>query len=96
MIIHLLRLNSGEQVISEVVSSDSDYTDLKNPIGLVPTPDGNLNFVPWCPLSSKDAVLRVREASIVYTTTPNEELIRNYKEIFSSIITPQNAGKIIT
>ena len=92
MEIQLIRLQSGEQVISEV----SDSLELINPVALVPTQDGNINFVPWCPLAEKDTPVRVREANVVYYATPNEELVKNYKEIFSPIITPQNAGKIIT
>ena len=90
--IQLIRLQSGEQVISEV----SDSLELINPVALVPTQDGNINFVPWCPLAEKDTPVTVKEANVVYYATPNEELVKNYKEIFSPIITPQNAGKIIT
>ena len=92
MHIQLIRLQSGEQVISEV----SDSLELINPVALVPTQDGNINFVPWCPLAEKDTPVTVKEANVVYYATPNEELVKNYKEIFSPIITPQNAGKIIT
>ena len=92
MEIQLIRLQSGEQVISEV----SDSLELINPVALVPTQDGNINFVPWCPLAEKDTPVTVKEANVVYYATPNEELVKNYKEIFSPIITPQNAGKIIT
>ncbi len=97
MEIQLLRLQSGEQVISEVFSRvRDDSVELKNPVALMPTQDGNINFVPWCPLAEKDTLVCVREANVVYYATPNEELVKNYKEIFSPIITPQNAGKIIT
>ena len=94
MEIQLIRLQSGEQVISEV--SDTVGIYLINPVALVPTQDGNINFVPWCPLAEKDTPVTVKESNVVYYATPNEELVKNYKEIFSPIITPQNAGKIIT
>ena len=99
MEIQLIRLQSGEQVISEAAlprTRSDDMVELMNPVALVPTQDGNINFVPWCPLAEKDTPVSVREANVVYYATPNEELVKNYKEIFSPIITPQNAGKIIT
>jgi len=96
MEIRLLRLQSGEQVISEVSIYRDDSVELLNPVALVPNNEGSINFVPWSPLSAKDTPVCVKEANLVYYATPNEELVRNYKEIFSTIITPQNAGKIIT
>ena len=96
MEIRLLRLQSGEQIISEVSIYRDACVELKNPVALMPTQDGNINFVPWSPLAEKDSPVCVREANVVYYATPNEELVKNYKEIFSPIITPQNAGKIIT
>ena len=62
----------------------------------MPTQDGNINFVPWCPLAEKDSVVSVYISCVVYMAIPSEELVKNYKDIFSPIITPQNAGKLIT
>ena len=92
----LMRLQSGEQVISELSIARSDSLEIVNPVALVPTQDGNINFVPWSPLAERDSTVFVLKVNVVYWTTPNKELIQNYKEIFSAIITPQNAGKIIT
>ena len=89
---------SGEQILSQVDiwgGNGGADMELLNPFILVPTEDGNINFVPWCPLSDKKSTVHVKHRNIVYITTPNEELVNNYKEIFSPIITPHNAGKII-
>ena len=51
MNIQLIRLQSGEQVLGEydtITGIDGTFT-LKNPVALVPTQDGNINFVPWPP-----------------------------------------------
>ena len=98
MNIQLIRLQSGEQVLGEYDTSteiDGTFT-LKNPVALVPTQDGNINFVPWSPLAEEGSLINVRIDNVVYYATPNEELIKNYKDIFSPIITPKSAGKIIT
>ena len=95
MNIQLIRLQSGEQVIAETVDSSEDLYSLKNPVALVPTQDGNINFVPWSPLSEKDSIVALRVAHVVYSAVPNEELVKNYEEIFSPIITPTNKGLIL-
>ena len=94
--IELIRLQSNEMVVSEVVSESGGYLILKDPVALVPTKDGVVSFVPWSPLSEPGSEVRVYTSSVVYYSVPNDELIKNYKEIFSPIITPPSSGKIIT
>jgi len=94
MEIRLLRLQSGEQVIAECADFTQEVFSVRNPVALVPTQDGNINFVPWCPLAEKDTDVEVRSATVVYSAVPNEELVKNYEEIFSPIITP-NKGLIL-
>lgn len=96
MSIQLIRMLSNEMVVLDVVEENEDYLTVKDPVGLVPTKEGSLSFVPWSPLSEQDTTVKVYTRNIVYSTTPNEEVVKNYKEIFSTIITPQNSGKIIT
>ena len=96
MNIQLIRMMSNEMVVLEVVEENDDYLIVKDPVGLVPTKEGSLSFIPWSPLTEPDTYVKVYKRNIVYSTTPNEEVIKNYKEIFSTIITPQNSGKIIT
>ena len=94
--IELIRLQSNEMVVAEVVGESEGYLTLKDPVALVPTKEGEINFVPWSPLSERGTDIRMCTSKVVYYATPNEELVKNYKEIFSTIITPQNSGKIIT
>ncbi len=87
MKIRLIGLMSGEQILSEVYlwgRDGSSDMELLNPIILVPTleqlcgEDGNINYVPWCPLADKKSTVHVKHRNILYITTPNEKLIRNY------------------
>ena len=94
--IELIRLQSNEMIVAEVVKESDNYLTLKDPVALVPTKEGDINFVPWSPLGERGAEVRMYTSNVVYYTKPNEELIKNYKEIFSPIITPQNSSKIIT
>ena len=96
MSIQLIRLMSNEMVVLDVVEENEDHLTVKDPVALVPTKEGSLSFVPWSPLSEENTTVKIYTRNVVYYATPNEEVIKNYKEIFSTIITPQNSGKIIT
>ena len=93
--IKLFRLQSGEQVVAEILSETELKTTVKNPIILVPDQEGNVSFMPWCPMAEKDVEVEVYSRSIVYVTTPAAELQKNYEEIFSPIITPGKKGLIL-
>ena len=92
----LIRLNTNEMIIAEVVEQDDEFITLKEPFALIPTNDGKLNFLPWSPLSDADTTVKMYTRSVLYYATPNEDVLNNYKDIFSNIITPQSAGRIIT
>ena len=103
MNVKLIRMHSGEDVIADLIKEQADELIISNPIVLVPGRnrknelDGTVGFAPWSPVISPDVKqLRIRANYVVYVTDPNEDVVRNYNEIFSTIITPQNAGKIIT
>ena len=96
MEVKLLRMQSGEEVVAEMVR-EGEYTyELSNPIVMVPGRDGNIGFAPWCPLVSKEVkTITVRASHVTYVTLPTEQVVENYLEIFSPIITPNNKGLII-
>ena len=97
MDIKLIRMQSGEEIVAELVEDKGKTLVLGNPIVMVPGRDGQIGFAPWCPLASEEVKqLEVRTSYTVYVTIPNEQVADNYKQIFSPIITPQGAGKIIT
>jgi len=93
--IKLFRLQSGEQVIAEILSETELKTIVKNPVALVPTQGGDINFVPWAPLAEKDVEVEVYTRTMVYMTTADADLVKNYEEIFSPIITPGKKGLIL-
>ena len=95
MNIKLFRLQTGETVVADVTIYGEQVVALVNPILLVPDQEGNVSFVPWAPMAEKDKDVEVYIQNIVYTATPAEELVQNYKEIFSPIITPEKKGLIL-
>ena len=98
MNVALIKMGSGEDVIAELVNNDErDVVVIRNPIIMVPQGQGQVGFAPWSPFLSEDVKeLSVRRSYTVYISEPKAEVIKNYQEIFSPIITPGNAGKIIT
>ena len=103
MNVKLIKMQSGEDVVAELIRyEEGRYTEarliISNPIVMVPQSGGQVGFAPWSPFLDEDAAkeLSIRESYTVYVSDPKEAVIENYKEIFSPIITPQGAGKIIT
>lgn len=96
MDIKLLRLTTGEEVIADLVR-EGEYTyEVANPIVMVPGHDGKVGFAPWCPLVAEEVkTITIRAAVVVYVTLPNTQVVENYEQIFSPIITPANKGLIL-
>jgi len=90
-------MQSGEEVVADLLEEKAETLVLSNPIVMVPGRDGTVGFAPWSPLLAEDVKeLEVRASFTVYISKPNSDIVDNYKQIFSPIITPQNSGKIIT
>ena len=97
MQIKLFRMQNGEEVVAELVGGTGDAYDISNPIVMVPGRDGTIGFAPWAPLLAEDVkVLSIRASYVVYVSVPNDQVVENYEQIFSPIIKPTSAGKIIT
>lgn len=89
MNVKLIRLNTGEDVIADIIKeSDSDLV-ISNPIVAVPSGRGELGFAPWSPLLSKDVKeIVVNRHYIVYISETQDQIVEQYNQIFSPIITP--------
>jgi len=97
-----LKLVTGEDVLGEIESQDETMLVLTNPVGIavVRGKDGqpNIGFSPF-PIHSeqkKDSIILFAHKHIVYTYTPAEDFITNYKQIFGSGIIVPGKQQIIT
>ena len=89
MTVKLIRMWSGEDVITDVVEKTTDYYIIENPIVAVPTQqEGRIGFAPWSPLLSKGEGIEVTKKYVVYIGNPQEEIIEQYKSMFGKISTP--------
>ena len=96
MNIKVLRMWSGEDVVTDVLAEDEDFLTITNPIVAVPTGQGQLGFAPWAPLlKGKDVELRIQKAYVVYVSEANDSIESQYTEMFSVIATPPKSGLIL-
>ncbi len=86
---------TGEDVIADLVKETDDTIVITNPIVIVPSgQQGQIALAPWSPiLKGKDTELEVTRRYVVYINEPQEEIVSNYRQMFSSITTP--AKKLI-
>ncbi len=89
-----MRLKSGEDVVGEIVSENSEIIKVKNPAMIMPMSDGKGNQVqvglaPWMPFSEAREFDLPREW-VLLTTEPAQEIVNNYNQVFGSgIVVPQ-------
>jgi hypothetical protein len=96
-----IKLVTGEEVISEVANMPDGRLVLKNPVQLRVVPpqlagaQPSMGFVPFPSFGTQGEKVLVEPLHIVYTYTPDEQIVANYNQMFGSgIITPSK--QIIT
>ena len=94
MAVKLVRLKSGEDIISDIVSENSENVKIKNPAMLMPMGDGRGNQVqvglaPWMPFSEAKEFELPRDW-VLLITEPASDIVNNYNQVFGSgIVVPQ-------
>ena len=89
MTVKLIRMWSGEDVIADLVEEKSDSIMITNPIVAIPAQQGQIGFAPWSPLiSEKVKELEVIKKYVVYISEPQEDIVDQYNQMFSTIATP--------
>jgi hypothetical protein len=95
MDIQILKLVTGEEVLSEIESQDESCYVLVNPVGIavVRGKDGkpSVGLAPF-PLHAEQktgATIAITKKNVVYSYVPAEDFIKNYNQIFGTgIILP--------
>ena len=89
MTVKLIRMWSGEDVITDVIEKTNDYYIIENPIVAVPSQQqGQIAFAPWSPLLAKGKVIEVTKKYVVYEADPQEDIIEQYNSMFGKISKP--------
>ena len=96
MNVKLIRMSSGEDVIAEVVRQDDDTITIQNGIVGVPSSQGTLSFVAWSPMLSKtEKEITVFNRFVVYVAEVAEEIVDQYKQMYSPLVTPEKKKLIL-
>ena len=89
MNVKLIRMWSGEDVVADLIEEKEDSVVICNPIVAVPAGQGQMGFAPWSPLlKGKGEELEITKNYIVYIAETQEEIIGQYKNMFSIIQSP--------
>jgi len=89
--IKLVRLFTGEDIITRVTSTPSSVT-LSMPVLIIPTGDGKIQFAPYCHFTEEDIV--VKQEHVVFVVEPQKQLVDSYREATTGIQVPQSSGII--
>lgn len=81
----LIKLNSGEHMIAEVVTYRGDELELKNHCMVFPAQDksNSVSVLPTFNLFDADGVM-MPKSQIVYSGQPNDEIREQYEAAFGS------------
>ena len=91
MTVKLIRMSSGEDVVATIVKETDSVLELEDAIVAIPTGEGQIGFAPWSPLVSKlDKTLPVNKNFVVYIAEVAEDIVNQYNQMFSKIVTPTN------
>lgn len=88
MNVKLLRIVTGEEVIAEVLSEDTDSITVKNGLTVIPNAQG-VGFAPWATVISKQKPeITVDRKFLVYVVECDADVVEKYESIFSPIDKP--------
>jgi hypothetical protein len=94
--IKVLKFLSGEDCACTIVERNEDHLIVEDVITPVPIGQDQMGFAPWCTLMGKNKKpVTVYKTAIVCEYEPDDQLINQYQEMFSKIITPNSKVKIV-
>tara|TARA_B100000686_G_C15791764_1_gene480016 strand:+ start:8 stop:295 length:288 start_codon:yes stop_codon:yes gene_type:complete len=89
MTVKLIRMWSGEDVVTDLIKETEESITITNPIVAIPSSQGQIGFAPWSPLvKGKNVELEVTKKYIVYISDTQEEIIEQYNSMFGKISQP--------
>ena len=99
MTVKLLRLKSGEDIVTDVKNENIEYTTIKLPAMLVPmNASGSqvqMALTPWLPFSD-DKEFEIPTDWVLITSEPAQDIANNYSQMFGSgIVVPKVSAKTL-
>ena len=102
MAVKLLRLKSGEDIVTDVKKENAEYTTIGLPAMLVPMSHSpgrqdqiQMALAPWLPFSD-DKEFEIPTDWILITSEPAQDIANNYSQMFGSgIVVPKVSTKTL-
>ena len=100
MNIKIIKLLTGEELLTKVLPSANDVVKMENPVRIVVIPqkpnmqyDPNrapsIGFAPWAEFSD-DREFVIDKSHVLAIITPIKQFVDQYNNMFSKIVTPQS------
>ena len=94
--VKLIRIISGEEIITEVLDSGDEYLVIKNPLVVIPQ-QGQVGFAPWATvIDTERPEIGLDMKHVIYSVEVAEAVADQYNQIFGNkIITTPEEKKLI-
>ena len=88
MDITIIRVKTGEDVLCNLVEKTDAGYKIKDPMALVPTPDGRLAFIGWMPYADQTDGLFIPAEFVWMTVKPESQIETQYLGFKTGLVTP--------
>lgn len=98
--VKILKLITGEDIITEVVSETEKYMKIKSPLRVVVMPSKSdpkmptIAFVPWVEFYAEKE-FTLDKSHILVIGSAVKEFINQYNSVFGGIVTPSSSKLVI-
>jgi hypothetical protein len=83
----IMRMKTGEDVLCRATKTDTGW-NIKDPMALVPTPDGRLAFIGWMPFAETKNGIDLPADFVYLTLKAQEEIETQYMTFKTGLSTP--------
>jgi hypothetical protein len=84
----IIRVKTGEDVLCNLVEKTDAGYKIKDPMALIPTPDGRLAFIGWMPYAEQTDGLFIPADFVWMVTKPDAQIETQYRGFKTGLVTP--------
>jgi hypothetical protein len=92
--IQVLKLDSGEEIIANIVQHDADNYWVNNPFVLIAGQSG-LQFSPYLLMADPNAKVKIFRSHVLAECDPSKGILDGYEKATSTLVLPQKQGIIV-
>jgi hypothetical protein len=93
--VRLIKMISGEELLTEIMSETGNEITIQNPVRVVVMPSKTnpqtptVGFAPWAEFSDEKQ-FTIHRAHVIVTMKPVQEFINQYNSMFGGIVAPSS------